>query len=201
MPPINLFMRKLVILLMFLISTAAVSQEIFEQELHARDISKNEFSANVLNLLVVGALDVTYERILSGHSSFSVNLFTKLLNKNGETDVSEIYYKDISLTSKYKFFFSERKTAWGFYTEAFAMISNGDNERYVEYQDPTTGYWESETEEDNYTDFALGIGLGYKYVAKQGLVIDLSFGVGRNLFHKDSPTIVTLSAINFGYRF
>ena len=194
-------MRKLSILLAFLISTAAISQESFEQEIAARDITRNEFSVNVLNLLIVGALDITYERILSGHSSFSVNLFTKLLNKDGDSDVSDIYYKDISLSSKYKFFFSERKTAWGFYTEGFAMISNGDNERYVDYQEPTTGYWESRTEEDSYTDFALGVGLGYKYVAKQGLVIDLSFGVGRNLFHADSPTIVTLSAINFGYRF
>ena len=52
-----------------------------------------------------------------------------------------------------------------------------------------------------YTDFALGFGLGGKFVSKQGFFLDLSTGIGRNLFSDVSPTIVGQFNVNLGFRF
>lgn len=193
---------SLAFLFFIFFSGVHAQQNTFNEEQFPRDIAQNELSANVFNVLIFGALDVTYERILTDHSSLSVDIFTKLTNKNeGEDfDLSEAYAKDFSLTTKFKFFFKEENTAWGFYAEAFGMISSGENEKEVKKTSPS-GEIFYEDEFLDYTDLALGVGVGHKYVAKQGFMIDLSFGVGRNLFHKDSPDIVILPAINVGYRF
>ncbi len=174
----------------------------YYEEPTARETAQNELSANAFNVLIFGALDLGYERILSDHNSIAIDLFTKLLNKNeGEDfDLSEAYAKDFSLTTKFKFFFTEDNTAWGFYAEGFGMLSSGENKKKVEMTDPEGETYTEEMYLD-YTDFAIGVGAGYKYVAKQGFVIDLSFGLGRNLFHKDSPDLVILPAVNVGYRF
>lgn len=197
-------MKKIAIavVLFFLISGTYAQESTYQEEQFPRDIAKNELSANVFNILIFGALDLSYEHILTDHSSLSLDVFTKLHNKNEgeEIDLSEVYAKDFSFTSKFKFFFREKNTAWGFYTEAFGMLSDGVNTKQVEKQH-TDGNTYFEDEEVEYTDLALGVGIGHKYVAKQGFVIDLSFGIGRNFFHKDSPDLVILPSINVGYRF
>lgn len=55
--------------------------------------------------------------------------------------------------------------------------------------------------ENSFTDLALGFGLGGKFVAKQGFFLDLSTGLGRNLFTAKSPTLVGQFNVNFGQRF
>lgn len=176
---------------------------VVEDELIPRDIAKNEVGVNVLNVLLFGALDVSYERLLSNHSSLAFEMFSKVFNKNeGEdVDLSKAYAKDFSLTTKFKYFLDEEKAARGLYAEAFGMFSNGMNERKVTRQNPTTGATEEVEVDLEFTDFALGIGVGGKFVSKQGFLIDVSFGLGRNLFHRDSPDIVIMPAISAGYRF
>lgn len=187
-------MRNLSVLLLFFISTSTFAQgSDFEQKINGRDLDKNEVSLNALNVLAFGVIDFSYERILTSHSSLEAAIFSNALalNKGEEDDLDDVYNKDFSLTTTYKYFFSENRTAWGFYTGIFGMLSSGDSNEHsgCVYQ------------EEKYTDFALGIGLGYKYVALEGFMIDVSFGLGRNLFNANSPTLVITPAINFGYRF
>ena len=52
-----------------------------------------------------------------------------------------------------------------------------------------------------YTDAALGIAVGLKYISNGGLVIDLYGGLGRNLFGTDSPVIVPRLGLNVGWQF
>lgn len=174
-----------------------------QTEVTQRNSAKNEVSLNVLNVLVFGALDLSYERLISDHSSLAFEMFSKVFNKNeGEdVDLSKVYAKDFSLTTKFKYFLKEEKTAWGLYAEGFGMFSNGMNERDVTRQDPITGETEEIEVDLEFTDFALGIGVGGKFVAKQGFLIDVSFGLGRNLFHRDSPDIVIMPSVSAGYRF
>lgn len=199
-------MKKFTLIFLFLIiSLPSFSQEFGEEqeEIFQRDIAKNEVNINVFNVLIFGALDVGYERVLTKNSTLGLQLFSKVFNKNeGEdVDLSEVYAKDFSLTSKFKFFFDDNPTASDFYAFGFGMISDGTNEKNVEITDPATGK-KTEVERDfDYTDFALGFGVGGKFVAKQGFLIDVSFGLGRNLFNKNSPDIVILPAVNVGYRF
>jgi len=79
------------------------------------------------------------------------------------------------------------------------MVSSGEYYKYKDiYYD---GYYQSERDYNNYTDLALGFGLGGKFVSKQGFFLDLNAGIGRNLFNDNSPTIVGQFNVNLGFRF
>ncbi|MCY2687026.1 hypothetical protein [Salinimicrobium sp. TH3] len=181
-----------------------VQEEQLQQEMiFRRDTTKSEVHLNILNLLVFGALDVGYERVINDHTSAGVEIFSKVFNKNeGEdVDLSKVYAKDFSITGRFKYFLQEENTAWGYYAEAFGMFSNGDNEVKMEFKDSETGELEEREVLIEYTDIGLGVGVGGKWVAKQGFLIDVSFGIGRNLFDKNSPDIILLPSVNVGYRF
>lgn len=196
-------MKKILLSFLLIFTSLTAFSQNSEEEIYQRDIAKNEANLNVLNVLVFGALDFGYERVLSDNTTLGLQVFAKVFNKNeGEdVDLSKVYAKDFSLTTKFKYFFDEERTAGGFYAFGFGMISDGTNEKTIDVTDPETGK-KSETDvELDYTDFALGFGVGGKFVAKQGFLVDVSFGLGRNLFHKDSPDIVILPAVNVGYRF
>lgn len=168
-----------------------------------RDTTRNEVSWNIMNTLVFGALDISYERILTDHSSISAEVFSKVFNKNKgeEGDLSKTYAKDFSMTTKFKYFLDEKNMAWGYYAEAFAMISNGVNEKTVTLTDRETGEPKEIEAELDYIDVALGIGVGRKFISKKGFFLDVSVGIGRNLFQKDSPVIVVLPGFHIGYRY
>lgn len=174
-----------------------------EQRIFRRDTTLSEVHLNILNLLFFGALDVGYERLINDHTSASVEIFSKVFNNNeGEgLNLSEVYAKDFSITGKFKYFLGEENPSWIYYAAAFFMFSNGTNEKEVEIRDATTGNLKTIEAELEYTDLALGIGVGGKFVAKQGFLIDVSFGIGRNLFDKNAPDLVLLPSVNLGYRF
>ena len=56
---------------------------------------------------------------------------------------------------------------------------------------------------ENITDFALGIGLGGKWITKSGFIGELNLGFGRNLFNSDryDYEIIGKVGITLGYRF
>ncbi|MDX1603074.1 MAG: hypothetical protein R3209_08365 [Salinimicrobium sediminis] len=179
------------------------SENVQEVPIFKRDTTQHEIHLNILNVLVFGALDVAYERVLTDHSSAGVELFTKVFNKNvGEKgDLSKVYAKDYSITAKFKYFFDDETVARGYYANVFGMFSNGTNETEMDFPDPETGDPVTKEVDMEYTDLAFGIGVGGKFVAKQGFLIDASFGIGRNFFDKYSPDIVILPSIYLGYRF
>ncbi|CAM4298040.1 hypothetical protein [Gillisia limnaea] len=195
-------MQKIITSFFLITSLAVFSQErevqiaaeIEPETIYHRDISKNEVSIGALNLVAFGALDIAYERIITPNTSWAVEAFVLALNRDSE-DIAEAYRKDFSLTGKFKYFFSDR-TAWGFYVNGLTMISTGENEETFFNSD---GSFQTETE--NYTDLAVGFGLGGKFVAKQGFLLDLNAGIGRNLFNSQSPTIIGQFGVNLGYRF
>lgn len=161
---------------------------------NSREFGKQELSLNAFNLVAFGIVDITYERIISENSTWAVEAF---YHPSKDDYLDEAYYKELSLTGKYKHFFSS-KYARGFYVHGFGMLSNG------EYDD---GYYYNESIDEyvydtyDYTDFAIGFGLGGKFVSKGGFLLDLSGGIGRNLFSDRSPTIVGQFMVNLGYRF
>lgn len=174
-----------------------------QQGIFKRDTAVHELHLNILNVLVFGALDVAYERILTDHSSVGVELFTKVFNKNaGEKgDLSKIYAKDYSITTKFKYFLDDETVARGYYANVFGMFSNGTNEVNLKFPNSETGELETKEVDMEYTDLAFGVGVGGKFVARQGFLVDVSFGIGRNLFDKYSPDIVILPSVYLGYRF
>jgi len=188
----NLFSPAFFLLFLFSISIQAQTPG---DTLYKRDIAKNELSINAFNLVAFGAIDVAYERIIDPNSSWSIEGFVLALNRESES-ADYIFTRTASLTGKYKYFFGDRST-WGFYVNGMAMLSTG--EYYDEYYDDIR-YEYSRVDKD-YTDLALGFGLGGKWVSKQGFFLDLNTGIGRNLLNNDSPVIVGQFNVNVGKRF
>lgn len=189
-------MKIFATLFLFLIAITTYSQEVTE-EIFPRDIAKNELSINAFNLVTFGAIDVAYERIIDPSSSWAVEGFILALNRESES-ADYVFTRTASLTGKYKYFFGERST-WGFYVNGLAMLSTG--EYYEEFETfDGLNYNYSRVDKD-YTDLALGFGIGGKWVSKQGFFMDLSTGIGRNLLNNDSPVIVGQFNVNLGKRF
>lgn len=161
---------------------------IAEVDVDVRDNTYNEISIGAFNLIAFGAIDVTYERILTPNTSVALEGF--LLAWNNES--SWAYSKERSLTGKYKYFFEDNH-GYGLYANGFAMLSSGTLEEDEEGVEIPI--------EKDYTDLALGFGGGYKFMAKQGFFADVGAGIGRNLFSNNSPTIVAQITVNVGFRF
>lgn len=150
----------------------------------------NEIKLNGL-YLVIGAFDITYERTLSEESALGISVFLPF-----EEDIREDlrYY----ISPYYRLYFGKNYAA-GFFIEGFGMLNNYNNS-YVDYSESLDIYYERD---DFKTDFALGIGLGGKWVTDSGFVGELSLGIGRNLFNNDfdGDELVGKVGITLGYRF
>lgn len=174
-------MKKLFVLLCLSFFTFGYSQD-----KEKFDFPKNEIKGNAL-FLVAGALEVTYERLLNEESGVGVSLFVPYDN---EIDVN------FSLTPYYRFYFG-KKPAAGFFVEGFGMLNSYDDSIYTQ----ANNY--SNLVEVTRTDFALGFGLGAKWVTQKGFVFEINGGVGRNLFNSSDSDfeIVGRGGITLGYRF
>ncbi|MCG9972334.1 hypothetical protein [Christiangramia crocea] len=160
-----------------------------------RDTTQNELSINAFNLITLGIIEITYERVIDENSSWAIEGF---IHPGKDDYIDELYYKDLSLTGKYKHFFSSTY-ARGFYVHGFGMISTGEYE--TGFYDFNEGLDEYIYETEDFTDFAIGFGLGGKFVSPGGFLLDLSAGIGRNFFNDVSPTIVGQFMVNLGFRF
>ncbi len=188
----NLFLAGI---LLFVTSLSNAQETTEESVPDSRDIHKNELSINAFNLVAFGIIDIAYERVIDENSTWSLEGY---LYPNSDDDYyDDGFFKDISLTGKYKHFFSSTY-ARGFYVNGFGMLSNGEYETNYYISEPS-GEYVYETED--YTDFAIGFGLGGKFVSQGGFLLDLNAGIGRNLFSDNAPTIVGQFMVNLGYRF
>lgn len=185
----NLFLA----VLLLLTTNLTYSQE--ESEIpDERDINQNELSINAFNLVAFGIIEITYEKVINANSTWAVEGF---YHPSKDDYIDEAYYKTLSLTGKYKHFFSSTY-ARGFYVHAFGMLSGGEYSDNGYYNEDTFEYIE---EIENYTDFAIGFGLGGKFVSQGGFMLDLSGGIGRNLLSQNSPEVVGQFMVNLGFRF
>ena len=116
---------------------------------------------------------MTYERTINEESAFGLNVVIPF-----DDDINDglNYY----ISPYYRFYFGNKYAA-GFFVEGF----------------------DTTVKEDNITDFALGIGLGGKWITKSGFIGELNLGFGRNLFNSDryDYEIIGKVGITLGYRF
>lgn len=176
-------MKKIILLALLLVGSHTFSQ-VNETKLS----KKNELKVNAL-FLVLGAVEVTYERLINEDSGIGVSLF--VVNE-------EDFDTTFSLTPYYRAYFG-KKPAAGFFVEGFSMISAGKNGSYYNYDYNTNTYYYVDGEK--YSDFALGFGLGSKWIHSRGFTFEINGGIGRNLFSSTSPEIVGRGGVTLGYRF
>ena len=86
-----------------------------------------------------------------------------------------------------------------YYLEAFSNINGGQYKELKTLNNGTADY--VVVTKKDYNDIALGAAVGYKLYFKESFVIDLTVGIGKNLFNSDSPSTVSRLGLNLGYRF
>lgn len=156
----------------------------YSQEKTVIDFPKNEIKVNAL-MLVLGAAEASYEHLLDKESSFGVSLFFP-------TDKNSMDTK-YSLSPYYRFFFG-KKPAAGFFAEGFGMLNNYDD---IIYNGGDQNYTNV-----NKTDFALGFGIGSKWITTKGILFEINAGIGRNLFNvTENHQLVGRGGVSLGYRF
>lgn len=165
-------MKKLIIGVFVLLATVCHAQK--------------EIKLDVADALVIRSLELSYENYLNSNSSFGVSALFNLAKQT--TDFR--YNENMMITPYYRHYFTS-DAKWNFFGEGFLGINSGKKEAIK-----NSGNFDLK-----YTDGALGIAVGTKYVAEGGLVIDAYAGVGRNLFGSDSPILVPRLGLNVGWRF
>ena len=191
-------MKKAILLLLILSGFNLFSQEAET----VPEFKKNELKLNAL-ILVVGAADITYERLLNEESGVGISVFAAL---------DKSIYTRFYVSPYYRFYFG-KKPAAGFFVEGFGMLNHFDDS-YDAYIESYQGFdsmgnpilYQNYYKGKKITDFALGFGLGGKWVTKRGIFFEIFGGIGRNLFNSNDNdfygnTIVGKGSVAIGYRF
>lgn len=148
--------------------------------------SQTEVKLDIGDALVIRALEFSYENYINEESSFGISALFNLAKQ----DIDFRYNENVMITPYYRHYFTSEYN-WNFFGEGFIGINSGKKEAIEDSGDFDL----------KYTDAALGIAVGTKYVAKGGLILDIYGGLGRNLFGSDSPVLVPRIGFNIGWRF
>lgn len=149
-------------------------------------LSQQEIKIDVLDALAFKSVEVSYEVYLNNESSAGISSLFNL-----EKHSSDARYNENMMISPYFRYYIPTTEVWGFFGELFLGINSGKKELKKE----------DIVEFEKYTDGALGIAGGIKYLASKDWVLDAHLGIGRNLFSDKSYSFVPRVGINIGYRF
>lgn len=164
-------MKKIAILLLFL--TAGFS--------HAQQ----EIKVNISDALALKTLTVSYEQYITDQTSVGASA---LFNFEGES--SDFRYTEDQMFTAFARHYFSTESLWNFFGEVF-----------VAYSDGVSGTLDNNGTPIEYSDGALGIAVGYKYISSGGFTVDFHGGVGRNLFTENSPRVVPRLGVNIGFQF
>ena len=145
--------------------------------------AQQEIKVDVFDALVLKTVEISYEYYVNEKSSVGISALFNFEKKSADFR----YGEDKAITPYFRHYFTTEAT-WNFFGEAFVAINSGEKE--IE-NSPNIGY----------TDGALGIAVGTKYISDGGFTIDGYAGLGRNLFGSNSPIIVPRVGLNLGFRF
>lgn len=177
-------MKKIVLISLFLLPLIAVAQDDNDYAGHS------ELKVNMLNLIVMEAVDFSYEYLINPQSSVGVSAFYNLKDDDASDfeKVFGFYYREkFALTPHYRYNFLNTYSK-AFFIEGFCMYNeqkyfdkylfNSNEEKKVLYADETSN------------NVAIGVAVGGKFVSKGGFVFELYGGVGRNI-HTSNNDIAT----------
>lgn len=144
--------------------------------------AQKEIKVNILDALALKTLTVSYEHYFTEQTSVGASA---LFNFEGESSDAR-YNEDQMYTAFVRHYFST-ESLWNLFGELFLAYNTGEDELDGI---PT-----------DYSDGALGLAVGYKYVSSGGFTVDIHGGLGRNLFADTSPRIVPRVGVNVGFQF
>lgn len=148
--------------------------------------AQEELKINITDALALKTLTTSYEHYFTEQTSIGVSgLF------NFENESSDFRYNESLVITPFVRHYFSTQSLWNFFGEIFFAYNSGDEET-VTNNIPMT---------NNYSDGALGLAIGYKYISDGGFTIDVHGGLGRNLFSEDSPALIPRIGINVGFQF
>lgn len=147
--------------------------------------AQQEMKIDLFDALALKTVEVSYEHYLNEQSSVGISVLL-----NFEKKSADFRYNEKRMFTPYFRHYFTTDSQWNFFGEGFFSLNYGESET-------ASG---SNIYED-YTDGALGVAAGLKYIAEQGLTIGVYGGVGRNLFSNNAPILVPRVGVNVGYRF
>ena len=176
------------------------SQFVVAQESTIRD-RKNEIRTDLLSTIALSKWNITYERFLN--DDFSVGVTGTFSNSDKMNDDFDAGFR--SNLPKYEVIpfvrYALSKSPTNFYfAEIFVAANGGSFRDIVRADNGISGFYR--IEEWDYTDVAIGGGLGYKIYFKDKFGVEFLVGFGTNLIDKErSPDVVSRVGLSFGYRF
>ena len=169
------FMRKFVLIFLIIPSILIAQNDVNEVVVIKSDkqieeftssLGQNELKIDFLDLLILPALTVGYEKTNNSSSGFGATLF---LNLGSNNDDGIDWNDKFVITPYYRFYFSKSEDfgSKGFFAEAFSKFAFG------------------EAGMENYFDIAPGLAVGSKWINRKGFTFEILFGLGRNLLYDD----------------
>ncbi len=184
--------------LIILLSACLFSVTLFSQETIENNLKTNfnELKLNMTNLIGFKWFDIAYERTLNEESSFGIGLLTKIGSDLDDGDGLD-EYRTFSITPYYRQYFS-KKYAQGFFVEGFAMLHSGKDTYGYDYNETDNTYT---YQYEKYTDLAIGVSAGAKFITNRGFLAEIYLGIGRDLLEQSDIEVVGRGGVSLGYRF
>ncbi len=150
--------------------------------------AQQEVKVDLLDALAFKTLEFSYEYYTSERSSVGVSALFNFEKKSADFK----YNEERMITPYFRHYFTNNRN-WNYFGEIFLGINTGEKEIDIDGS--------AVKQYKEYTDGALGIAIGSKYISSGGFIVDVYGGLGRNMFTSESRSIVPRVGINVGYRF
>ncbi len=148
--------------------------------------AQQEIKLDIFDALVLKTIEVSYEKYIDDTFSFGISALI-----NSEKNSADLRYNEQRvLTPFFRHYFTSDSN-WNFFGEGFFAFNFGEKKVI---NGATSTY-------EDYTDGALGVAVGMKYVSEGGFTVDLYGGAGRNLFSNNSYPVIPRVGVNVGWRF
>jgi len=156
---------------------------------------KHELRIDAIEGLIVPAIDISYEYVISKYSGVGASINIGL-SSDGDLDIPQ----DFAITPYYRQYFFNREDygAKGFYAEGLLQYATGDD---IFFNFDEIAGISTETSRD-WSQFGIGFAVGQKWVSRNGFVVELSLGGGRYIGGEDfAPGGFFRGGASVGYRF
>lgn len=187
---------KLLPIAMLLFCFNAIAQEEEEQvNLTEFNTKKHELRIDALEGLIVPAIDIGYEYVISKYSGAGMSINIAL---DSDNDVD--FPQDFAITPYYRQYFFNREDygAKGFYAEGLLQYATGSSDFY-DFDELSVV---NNPENRDWSQFGVGFAVGQKWVSRNGFVVELSLGGGRYFGGDDfAPGGFFRGGASVGYRF
>ncbi len=158
MNQMTLLMRRLISVVIFLMVFLKAQGQAYP------DLLSNEVKFNMGLFLATTTLEGSYEYFLTPDTSLGATVYFD----NDKTD----FNGDFGIGPNFRAYFGYGPSS-GFFAEAFALYYRGENELDIDFQGVAR---------QRYNTFALGLGIGHKWVTRSHRVsFELNGGFGRNV--------------------